>query len=50
MAKENVWKTYTQEQCRELEVLAEDYKAFLDRGKTERECVTETIRQAEAAG
>ena len=50
MARENVWKTYTEEQCRELEILAEDYKAFLDKGKTERECVTETIRLAEAAG
>ena len=28
----------------------EDYKAFLDAGKTERECVTEGIRQAEARG
>lgn len=50
MAKENVWKSYTEEQCRELEALAKDYKAFLDNGKTERECVTETIRLAEAAG
>ena len=28
----------------------EGYKAFLDAGKTERECVTEGIRQAEALG
>ncbi len=28
----------------------EDYKAFLDAGKTERECVAEGIRQAEARG
>ena len=28
----------------------EDYKAFLDVGKTERECVTEGIRLAEARG
>ena len=27
-----------------------DYKKFLDTGKTERECVTEVIRQAEEAG
>lgn len=50
MAKENVWKSYTEEQCQELEVLAKNYKAFLDNGKTERECVTETIRLAEEAG
>lgn len=50
MSRENVWKTYTEEQCQELEALAKDYKAYLDAGKTERECVTETIRLAEAAG
>ena len=50
MAKENVWKTYTEEQCQELEALAKGYKEFLNNGKTERECVTETIRLAEAAG
>ncbi len=30
--------------------LVNDYKAFLDAGKTERECVNEIIRQAEANG
>ena len=28
----------------------EDYKKFLDAGKTERECVTEAVRLAEAKG
>ena len=37
-------------QLQELEKLNEAYKAFLDAGKTERECVTEIVRQAEAAG
>ena len=50
MKKENAWKTYTPEQLAELEALSARYKAFLDAGKTERECVTETIRIAEAAG
>ena len=50
MAKENIWKTYTEEQCQELEALAKGYKDFLNNGKTERECVTEAIRLAEAAG
>jgi len=31
-------------------MLIEDYKAFLDAGKTERECVEEIIRLAEVAG
>ena len=41
---------YDDTQLQELEKLNEAYKAFLDAGKTERECVTEIVRQAEAAG
>ena len=33
-----------------MNAYCESYKAFLDAGKTERECVTEGIRQAEAQG
>ncbi|MCD7842689.1 MAG: hypothetical protein LUG56_09510, partial [Lachnospiraceae bacterium] len=44
MQKENAWNTYTEEQLEELEALAKRYRAFLDAGKTERECVTETVR------
>jgi aspartyl aminopeptidase len=50
MADKNLWEIYTDEQLNELNSLNEDYKRFLDQGKTERECVTEIIRQAEAAG
>ena len=46
----NLWEVYTEEQLTELESLTSDYKKFLDAGKTERECVTEVIRQAKAAG
>lgn len=46
----NLWQIYTDKQLSELHSLNEDYKRFLDKGKTERECVTEIIRQAEAAG
>lgn len=46
----NLWELYTDTQLEELETLNEKYKAFLDAGKTERECVTEIVRQAEAAG
>ena len=48
--KENVWKTYTDEQEKELEALSGRYKAFLNAGKTERECAAEAIRLARAAG
>ena len=50
MADKNLWEIYTDVQLNELNSLNEDYKRFLDKGKTERECVTEIIRQAEAAG
>ncbi len=50
MSKENVWTTYDAGQLAELEQTCEAYKAFLDAGKTERECVTEAVRQAEAKG
>lgn len=48
--EKNLWEIYSDTQLNELEVLNEQYKAFLDAGKTERECVTEIVRQAEAAG
>lgn len=46
----NLWEIYTEEQLTELEATATAYKAFLNAGKTERACITEVIRQAEAAG
>ncbi len=50
MKRENVWKTYDEAQCAALEKLAEEYKSFLDKGKTERECVKEAVRLAEEKG
>lgn len=48
--EKNLWEVYTESQLTELDSLTSDYKKFLDTGKTERECVTEVIRRAEAAG
>lgn len=48
--EKNLWEVYTENQLTELDSLTGDYKKFLDTGKTERECVVEVIRQAEAAG
>ena len=39
MEHKNAWRTYSDEQVKELEALCGRYKAFLDAGKTERECV-----------
>lgn len=50
MERPNAWKTYTKKQLKEVETLNEHYRAFLNVGKTERECITEIVKQAEAAG
>lgn len=50
MERPNAWKTYTKNQLEELETLNDQYRAFLNVGKTERECVKEIVKQAEAAG
>lgn len=48
MERVNAWTTYSPEAEAQLMEKAEHYKAFLDAGKTERECVSEAIRLAEA--
>ena len=50
MENQNIWSKYTKKQQKECEELCRDYRNFLDAGKTERECVTETVRMAEEAG
>lgn len=50
MERVNAWTTYSPEAEAQLMEKAEHYKAFLDAGKTERECVSEAIRLAEAKG
>ncbi len=44
------WEAYSENELKELETLNAGYREFLDLGKTERECVTETVKQAKAAG
>ncbi|MBR3504741.1 MAG: aminopeptidase [Clostridia bacterium] len=50
MERPNAWKNYTPEDIEKLNDLSARYRAFLDGGKTERECVKETIALAEAKG
>ena len=50
MERKNAWETYDEKQLSALEAVCRRYRAFLDAGKTERECAAETIRQAKAAG
>ena len=50
MERKNAWKSYSEQQLTELEVLARKYREFLDHGKTERECVCAAVELAKAAG
>ena len=50
MERRNAWLSYKEAEETEMENLAKVYREFLDKGKTERECVTEIVKEAEAAG
>ncbi len=50
MERVNAWTTYTEAEEKQVMDLGAAYRAFLDRGKTERACVKEAIRMAEKAG
>lgn len=50
MERKNAWKDYTKKEVRELEKLNKEYRAFLDAGKTERECVIQAVKMAKKAG
>lgn len=48
MKTENAWKKYADK--KDVFAFCEDYKQFISACKTERECVTEMVQQAEKAG
>lgn len=50
MERPNAWKQYDEASLNELKKISQKYRVFLDNGKTERECVTETVAAAKAAG
>ena len=50
MYKKNAWEQYDEAELAKVEAFAAKYKAYLDAGKTERECVTEAVKLAEAEG
>ena len=50
MERKNAWKNYDEQQLAGLEALAREYRKFLDNGKTERECVSESVKLAKVAG
>ena len=50
MEKKNTWETYSSKQLKEVDAFADEYRNFLDEGKTERECVDYIVNAAEKAG
>ncbi len=50
MYRKNAWEYLAEGERDQVMAFAEKYKAYLDAGKTERECVTEAVRLAKAAG
>lgn len=50
MERKNVWTGYDEAKLEELERINADYRACLDGGKTERECVDLAVARAQAAG
>ena len=50
MERVNAWNTYNPGMLKSCMDLADDYKNFLDHGKTERECVDRFVNEAEENG
>lgn len=49
-SRKNVYEEISDEQAEEMKALCDEYREFLDNGKTERECVVEAIEMAKAHG
>ena len=50
MERKNAWAKYDEAGMEKMEAFAKEYCAFLDGGKTERECVAQAVAAAEAEG
>ena len=50
MERKVTWETYDAAQLKELEALNQEYRDFLDNGKTERECIDTIVNTIEAEG
>lgn len=48
--RKNVYEVISDAEKKTMQTLCDDYRVFLDNGKTERECVEESVKMAEAAG
>ena len=50
MENKTLWNDYSQSDLKKLNALCDSYKIFLSKAKTERLCVSESIKEAEKAG
>ena len=50
MERKNAWKTYNDSEKEQLQSLNSDYIDFLSECKTERECISETVKRAKEKG
>ena len=50
MYRKNAWEILKEDEMPAMEAFAAAYRKYLDAGKTERECVTEAVRQAKEKG
>lgn len=50
MERKNAWKTYNNSEKEQLQSLNSDYIDFLSECKTERECISETVKRAKEKG
>ena len=50
MERKNAWAKYDEAGMEKIEAFAKNYCAFLDHGKTERECVAQAVKAAQDAG
>ncbi len=50
MERPNAWKSYTPKDLEEVNQISAAYRSFIDNGKTERECVAQSIAMLEKAG
>ena len=50
MNAKSVWNTYDEAALAALDTLNDNYRRFISKCKTERECVAEAIRMAKAKG
>lgn len=50
MNEKTVWESYTEEDKKKVYDFCEEYRTFLFKCKTERECVKEILKEAEVKG